>query len=137
MSSQIKLSIPAISKYVSIVRLTASGLAAKLGFSSDDIEDIKVAVSEACNNSVQYAYPNKTKEELVDICFTPNNNELMIEITDHGIGFDISNPPKRDITDDDIHMGLGLEFIKKLMTTAKVDSSPGKGTKITMTKRMF
>lgn len=137
MSQQIKLSIPAISKYVSVVRLTASGLAAKIGFSSDDIEDIKVAVSEACNNSVQYAYPEKKDDNQVDICFTPDNKELTIEITDNGIGFDINNPPKRDITDDDIHMGLGLEFIKKLMTTAKVDSSPGKGTKITMTKRIF
>ena len=42
MSPQINLSIPAESKYVSVVRLTASGLAAKIGFSSDDIEDIKV-----------------------------------------------------------------------------------------------
>ena len=48
----IKMEIPANPDYVSILRLTTSGIANKLGFSMDDIEDMKVAVSEACSNAV-------------------------------------------------------------------------------------
>ncbi|WP_044298812.1 ATP-binding protein, partial [Clostridioides difficile] len=41
--------------YVSIIRLTAFGIANKMGFPIDDIEDIKVAVSEACTNAIKHS----------------------------------------------------------------------------------
>jgi serine/threonine-protein kinase RsbW len=48
----IELVIPARAEYVAVVRLTVAGVAGRLGFSYDDIEDIKVAVSEACTVAV-------------------------------------------------------------------------------------
>ena len=134
MSEELKLSIPANSKYVSIVRMVVSGLASKIGFSSDAIEDIKVAVSEACNNVVQYAYPDM--QGTIDISLTPGEKSLSLEIRDTGKGFDTENPPKRAMTDDDIHMGLGLEFIKKLMTNSDIISKKGEGTTVLMTKEI-
>lgn len=59
MNAQIQkvvLNLPATADFVDIVRLNLYGIAAKMGFSYEDIEDMKVAVSEACNNSVLYAY---------------------------------------------------------------------------------
>src|SRR6056297_1468251 len=51
----IDLSIPSNPEYVSIVRLTASVIANSIGFDFEEIEDIKVAVSEACNNVVVHS----------------------------------------------------------------------------------
>lgn len=50
------LTIPAKPDYVGIARLAVSGIANRMGFSYDDIEDLKLAVSEACTNAVDHAY---------------------------------------------------------------------------------
>lgn len=50
MNDTITLQIPAEPRYISIVRLTASSLASNLGFDIEQVEDIRVCVSEACNN---------------------------------------------------------------------------------------
>jgi serine/threonine-protein kinase RsbW len=46
--SDVELRLPADSAYVSVLRTAASGLAARLDFTIDDIEDLRMAVSEAC-----------------------------------------------------------------------------------------
>lgn len=55
-AQRVTLKLPATADFVDIVRLNLYGIASKMGFSYEDIEDMKVAVSEACNNSVLYAY---------------------------------------------------------------------------------
>ncbi len=52
MKDKVCLSIPTKSEYVSVARLTSSVIANNMGFDIEDIEDIKVAVGEACNNAV-------------------------------------------------------------------------------------
>lgn len=59
----IEMRIPANSEYVGVIRLTLSGIANRMGFSYDDIEDLKIAVSEVVNNAVQYIY-KKVKKDL-------------------------------------------------------------------------
>ena len=46
--SDVELRLPADGAYVSVLRTAASGLAARLDFTIDDIEDVRMAVSEAC-----------------------------------------------------------------------------------------
>ena len=55
----IKMEISSNPEYVSIIRLTTSGIANKIGFSIDDIEDMKVAVSEACTNAIKHSDDDK------------------------------------------------------------------------------
>jgi len=47
--ADVELRLPADSAYVSVLRTAASGLAARLDFTIDDIEDLRMAVSEACS----------------------------------------------------------------------------------------
>ncbi|NLN64746.1 MAG: anti-sigma regulatory factor [Clostridiaceae bacterium] len=49
---EIKIHLPQKADYVSLIRLSVSGIASKLGFDIDTIEDIKVAVSEVCNRII-------------------------------------------------------------------------------------
>ena len=52
----VEMTIPAKPEFVGVVRLTVSGIANRLGFNFEEIEDIKVAISEAITNTVQHAY---------------------------------------------------------------------------------
>jgi serine/threonine-protein kinase RsbW len=46
---QVSLAMPAAPEYVRLARLTAAGLASRLGFTFDEIEDLRIAVDEMCS----------------------------------------------------------------------------------------
>lgn len=124
----IKMEIPANPDYVSILRLTTSGIANKLGFSMDDIEDMKVAVSEACSNAVKHSEDNK-----VSINFNLLNNGIQIEIIDNGKGYDVDSIETPDLSNPK-EGGLGLFIIQTLMDEVNISSKGNQGTTIKMTK---
>jgi serine/threonine-protein kinase RsbW len=68
----VSIRIPAAPRYVQVVRLVAAGLAARLGFTIDDIEDLKIAVDELA----AYLTGNQGRDGRIDVDFT---------ITDDGI----------------------------------------------------
>lgn len=96
---KIELSLPFKAEYVSVARLTASGIAARVGFDIETIEDIKVALAEVCNKLVSngskitdcYSIVFKISDKKVDIIikcddkslgsiFRKENDELGISI---------------------------------------------------------
>jgi len=114
--------------YVGIIRLATSGVANKVGFSVDEIEDIKVAVSEACTNAIRHSEVNNFLIE-----FKLLQNGLCIEIKDQGKGYDIDSIEAVDLSNPK-EGGLGIYIIKTLMDEVEIDSRDGKGTIIKMTK---
>ena len=132
-----------MSDYVGVVRLAVSGLATRMNFSIEEIEDIKIAVSEACTNSVQYAYDEPEKER-VFISFNLFKDKLEIIIKDTGKGFEtdaLERMPIEERSLDEIdenvpRLGLGITFIKSLMDETKITSEPGNGTIIQMAKHI-
>jgi anti-sigma regulatory factor (Ser/Thr protein kinase) len=56
----LELTFPAQSEWVSVVRLATAGVASRMGFSYDEVEDIKLAIAEACNNAILHAHPEKS-----------------------------------------------------------------------------
>jgi len=134
---QVNLEIPCLSEFVGIVRLTISGIATRMNFSVEDIEDIKIAVSEACTNSVQYAHHESSGKNKIFVTSILHENKLEIIIEDKGKGFDIKlldNAPKTEVVKDKLGLGLGLTFVKSLMDEAYIDSVIGKGTIVRMIK---
>jgi len=115
-------------EYVSIIRLTVSGIANKIGFSLDDIEDIKVAVSEACTNAIKHSLDDKFL-----IQFSVLENGLTIEVEDKGTGYDVKSLQEPDLTNPK-ESGLGLFIIKALMDEVSTISNSDEGTRIKMTK---
>ena len=124
----IKMEITANPAYVSIIRLTTSGIANKVGFCMDDIEDLKVAVSEACTNAIKHS-----SDDRFTIIYTMIENGLTIEIIDNGNGYDTSSINEPDI-ENLKESGMGLFIIQSLMDEVKVESKEGIGTSIKMTK---
>ena len=124
----IKMEISANPEYVSIIRLTTSGIANKVGFCLDDIEDLKVAISEACTNAIKHSL-----EDRFTIIYTMIEKGLTIEIIDNGKGYNTKEVSESDL-DNLKESGMGLFIIESLMDEVNVESTEGKGTSIKMTK---
>lgn len=124
----IKMEISANPEYVSIIRLTTSGIANKVGFCLDDIEDLKVAISEACTNAIKHSL-----EDRFTIIYTMIEKGLTIEIIDNGKGYNTKEVSEPDL-DNLKESGMGLFIIESLMDKVNVESIEGKGTNIKMTK---
>ena len=136
-SKQIALSLPADADYIDIARLALYGISNKMGFSYEDIEDMKVAIAEACNNVVLHAYQGGEKGT-IDISFEMSEAKLMITVSDDGASFDYG-PIASDLTPhhekslDDITVGgLGIFLMQALMD--QVDVKSGNGTTLVLTK---
>lgn len=131
MNDTVNLSLPSKPEYVSVARLTASFVANKMGFDIEAVEDIKLAVGEACNNAVIHSGSHDT----YNLEFIQNQETLIIEIKDFGSGFDFAeyHEPKLDDLQEN---GLGLFIIKSLMDDVEIDSEKGSGTKIKMCKTL-
>lgn len=71
----ITLTVPAALEFVRIVRLTASGVASRLGFDVEDVEDLRVAVDELASIVVDHA----TAGDLLEVVFSVAGGTLRIE----------------------------------------------------------
>lgn len=75
----VSLTIPNRPEYVRVVRLALSGVASRMMFSYDDIEDIKLAVAEGCNTVIEQLGPQSELAE-VEIRCTVWEEKLVIDI---------------------------------------------------------
>ncbi|MDR3305731.1 MAG: ATP-binding protein [Clostridiales Family XIII bacterium] len=131
MADLLKLNVPGKPEYVGTVRMAASSLASGAGFDVEAIDDIKVAVSEACTNIVRHAHEGP--DFVYDVSFEIEREKLTITVKDDGAGYNIeeySEPVPGEIRES----GLGLFIIKALMDEVDVQSEIGVGTHIRMTK---
>ena len=124
----IKMEIASNPQYVSVIRFTTSGIANKIGFCLEDIEDIKVAVSEACTNAIKHSLDNKFSVE-----YTIFENGLTITIIDSGKGYDVDSIDVPNL-EEPKESGLGLFIIQSLMDEVEIKSNINYGTVIKMTK---
>lgn len=136
-SDYIEMTVPAKPDYVGVVRLTISGLANRMGFAFDEIEDIKIAVSEAVTNVVNHAYADGEKGQ-VRIGCNIFDDSIEITVVDQGKSFDVESisknlgPVDGKSVDQLNEGGLGLFLIDTLMD--KVEISSEAGVVVMMTK---
>lgn len=129
LKDKVELTLPNKPEYVSIARLTASVMANNMGFDIEDIEDIKVAIGEACNNSVIHG----NKASHIRLAFTNDATRFIAEIVDEGEGFEIEDYEKPDL-DNYQGRGLGIFIMESLMDEVSIDTMVGNGTRITLIK---
>lgn len=133
----VEIRVPAKAQYIGVARLTISGLASRLGFSYDEIEDLKIASSEAVTNAVQHAYEREKGEVVVGCALFEDKIEIMI--ADNGKGFDYNEMKKSVAPYNDQEEvkflregGLGLYLMETLMDEVKVHHE--EGVTVLMTK---
>lgn len=133
--NQIKLSLMSVPENVPLARVTVAAFAAQLEFTLEDLEDIKVAVSEAVSNCLIHGYegdPNRT----VNLICTIYDDILEITVDDEGKGIeDVDMALQPAYSTDPERMGLGFTFMQSFMDRLDVESTIEKGTRVTMSKR--
>jgi len=131
MTDILKFSIPGKPEYVGTVRLAVSSLANHAGFDIEAVEDIKVAVSEACTNVVCHGLPNR--EECYEVACEVGNGRIIISVVDRAGGYDMTKYQCPSM-DNPKEGGLGIYIIKALMDEVDIFSELGMGTSIKMVK---
>lgn len=128
----IEMRLPASAEYVSLIRLTLSGVFSRAGASYDDIEDAKIAVSEAVTNAVKHAYNDGTDNGMINLCFEIFTDKIKIVISDQGESFNYEEtkaqlgPYQENENIDYLREGgLGLFLIESLMDEVTVDKQSG------------
>lgn len=142
-AGEIALSVPSESEYVRVVRLTVIGVATRMPFSYDDIEDIKLAVSEACNNAILHAKSadSSARKTPILVRLTPFRDRLEISVEDGGqipapgLPVKKARKPVESAAQGEIpEGGMGLFLIETLMDEVVHQSGDGHNTVVRMTK---
>jgi serine/threonine-protein kinase RsbW len=122
-SSSIRLRLQSHPACVTLVRAMLSGIGDRFELESELVDDLKTAVSEACNNVVLHAYPNHPGPLEVEIDI--DRDGLRIAVIDQGEGI-------RHVQATADRMGVGLAVISALADRAEFQSVPGGGTAVRM-----
>jgi stage II sporulation protein AB (anti-sigma F factor) len=143
-----RLIIPARSQNEAFARTAVSAFAAQLDPTVEEINDIKAAVSEAVTNCIVHAYAQEEHIGIIEITAqiqekysadTQNNPWLYIRIKDKGCGIEDIQQAKMPLFTtcaEGERAGLGFAVMESFMDNLRVYSRIGKGTTITMKKRL-
>lgn len=114
----VRLEIPAQPAFVGVARSVVAAVASALdGIDDDRLEDLRVAVSEACTNAVE-AHRRDAVDDRVIVRCTTTADALEICIEDRGSGFDpaeVPAPPGPDEEPTSSEHGWGIQLIRALV----------------------
>ncbi|MBV8637114.1 MAG: ATP-binding protein [Candidatus Eremiobacteraeota bacterium] len=127
----VELRVPCKAEWVALARLSVAAVASRLHFSIDEIEDIKLAVAEACTNAIQHAHGSS----YIEIRCEALSDGLRIQVRDYGRGTRPESIRSRELEDERVG-GLGVFLIRSLMDDVSYDVHPEQGTQLIMTKRL-
>jgi serine/threonine-protein kinase RsbW len=132
----VELEIPARAEFVALARLVVSSVAlSRRELADDRIDDLKLAVSEACTNAIE-AHGAIAVEERVTVRCEESDDRLDVLVEDRGAGFDPSTLPEHPpVTDPDrlnFERGLGIPLIRSLVDEVAFETSAD-GTAVRLT----
>lgn len=135
--NSVKLEFVSKSSNEGFARAAAAAFTAQLDPTLDELGDIKTAVSEAVTNCIVHAYPNLLGIIIMKMRIFPDNS-IEITIRDKGVGIsDIGKAlTPMYTTGGDDRSGMGFTIMDSFMDKLKVRSSPGRGTTVTMLRKI-
>lgn len=132
-----RLEFLGIPENVSFARACVGAFAAQLDCTLEDIEEIKLVVSEAVSNSIIHGYGGSREGKIEVLASLYDNRTIEISIIDYGRGIgDLEQAMKPSYSSDPTRMGLGFTFMKSFMDEMEVTSKPNEGTSVRL-KRSF
>jgi serine/threonine-protein kinase RsbW len=127
----VRLTIPAKAEYITLCRLALTGLARLRPLSDEVLADLKLAITEACSNSVRHAYGDGPGT--VDVSYELHGDRLAVEVADNGVGFDLDEQQPADDTLSE--GGLGIAIIRAVADEFELGSRPdGSGSRLRFVK---
>ncbi len=133
--NEMRLEFLSKSSNEAFARIAVAAFASQLDPTIEEIADIKTAVSEAVTNSIIHGYENK--EWIVKLHCMIKNNNIIIEVSDTGIGIedvDIAKEPLYTSKPNLERSGMGFTIMQSFMDELNVESVLNLGTKVTMRK---
>ena len=135
--NQVTLDFPSRSANEGFARAAAACFAAQLDPTLEEVNDIKTAVCEAVTNAIVHAYPDTIGRVTVKLRVR-EGNLLEIVVKDRGVGIADVERARTPLftTGGEERSGMGFTIMESFMDTLKVRSAPGKGTTVTMGRRI-
>jgi len=135
---EVSMTIPVAPEMEIVATAQAAALGEYIAMARDKIDEVKLALVEACINAFEHA---DCRDEQLYLKFRlgrePNGREFLeVEVTDKGKGFDSARVEEPTIEKSFVHhrkRGWGLQIIKSLMDEVEITSGVG-GTRILMRK---
>jgi serine/threonine-protein kinase RsbW len=130
--SAVHLTVPAKAEYISLGRLALTGLSQLRPLSAETLGDLKLALTEACSNSVRHAYRDG-RRGTVEIVYQLLPDRIAVEVTDDGTGFD---PAELGADGEDLSEGgLGIAIIRALSDEFELgEGENGTGSRLRFVK---
>jgi serine/threonine-protein kinase RsbW len=134
---RVLLEIPTKPQFVALCRLALTAICREHSFADDDIADLKLAITEACSNSIRHAYAEQDLGDAstVHVSYEMQQDRLIVEVRDHGRGFVYEGAN----TDELPEGGLGISIIRAVCDEFEVlpaaEHSPGAALRITKLRR--
>jgi stage II sporulation protein AB (anti-sigma F factor) len=136
--NEMKLQFLSLSENEAFARSAVCSFAARLDPTVSELGDIRTAVSEAVTNCVVHAYKNKIG--IIEIhSKIYDNRELYIKVKDKGCGIEdiaLARTPLFTTAQAEERAGLGFAVMESFSDKLNVKSVVGKGTIVTMRKRL-
>ena len=127
------MSLPADERLLRATRRAMAAYLEEFVASADTIDDVVLALNEACTNVLKHAFP-KMNAGTFRLRADRSPDEVVVEVVDDGIGFDAMRYQAGDLF---AVFGRGLELVRRLMTTVEVESPrPDGGTRLLMRKAL-
>ena len=118
-------------------RSAVAAFAAQLDHTIEEIGDIKTAVSEAVTNAIVHAYPDRLGKVALRLRLF-EDGVLEIVVKDWGVGIEDVEKARQPLytTGSEERSGMGFTIMESFMDALRVRSTPGKGTTVTMRRRI-
>ena len=135
--NQVTLEFPSRSANEGFARTAAACFAAQLDPTLEEVNDIKTAVSEAVTNAIVHAYPDTLGRVVLKLRIREDHS-LEIVVKDWGVGIADVEQARTPLftTGNEERSGMGFTIMESFMDTLKVRSAPGKGTTVTMARKI-
>lgn len=130
---EVRLRIPAKPEYITLGRLALTGISRLRPLADETLADLKLALTEACSNSVRHAYADG--EGSVDIRYELHADRLVIEVVDDGEGFDPAQFDRNGDDDELAEGGLGIAIIRSIADDVEIGAGEGgRGSRLRFVK---
>ena len=132
-SRTVRLTIPAKPEYITLSRLALSGLSRVRPLAEETLADLKLALTEACSNSVRHAYGGGGGH--VSISFELRDDRLIVEVADDGTGFEPKIAGKNGDEAELSEGGLGIAIIRSIADEVEIGGGAnGRGSRLRFVK---
>ncbi len=135
--NEVLMEFPSRSSNEGFARAAVACFAAQMDPTMNELEDIKTAVSEAVTNAIVHAYPDAIGKVVVKARICPGN-VLEVTVKDHGCGIPDVDKAREPMftTGGEERSGMGFTIMESFMDRLQVRSVPGRGTSVTMKKKL-